>query len=115
MKLPSLLSRVRNVSTSALDRYKPSFGEQPVRKRFERRAFAHLRLTGRALQARNRRIQIRDGYSCQLCGRVCDKHEGEVDHKIPLSQGGADDDGNLQWLCKEPCHRIKSQRESRGQ
>lgn len=110
MKLQTLLSRVRNVELSPLAR-----SAQPMRKPFERRAFAHLRLTGRALQARNLRIQIRDGYTCQLCGRVCDRHEGEVDHRIPLSQGGTDDDGNMQWLCKEPCHREKSQRESRGE
>ena len=31
----------------------------------------------------------------------------EVDHVIPLSQGGTDTAGNLQLLCG-PCHRAKT-------
>jgi HNH endonuclease. len=36
-----------------------------------------------------------------------------VDHIIPKSQGGTDDDGNLQSLCAA-CHRAKTAREGRG-
>ena len=35
----------------------------------------------------------------------------ELDHVLPLSQGGTDADANLQVLCVE-CHRIKSAREA---
>lgn len=37
----------------------------------------------------------------------------EVDHILPLSQGGTDEIGNLQGLCK-PCHKAKTARESRA-
>lgn len=53
----------------------------------------------------------------QLCAE-CDKSgriaaAEEVDHIIPLSQGGTDELGNLQGLCK-PCHKAKTARESRA-
>ena len=31
----------------------------------------------------------------------------EVDHVVPLVQGGADDESNLQGLCS-PCHKAKT-------
>ncbi len=37
----------------------------------------------------------------------------EVDHIVPLSQGGADDESNWQALCK-PCHSRKTAREDGG-
>jgi len=70
---------------------------------------AHLRLRGRALQTRNTRIASRDFYTCRMCGRVT-VDEGQVDHRIPLADGGSDDPSNLQWLCVE-CHRAKTERE----
>lgn len=56
------------------------------------------------------RIKLRDQYTCQKCGRLTD--EGDVDHRIPLAKGGTDKDDNLQYLCRVPCHRDKSLRES---
>jgi 5-methylcytosine-specific restriction protein A len=105
-RLQRLLSPIRNVRLSPVaqvvdDLPRPSFSST-----------AHLRLRGRALQTRNARVARRDGYTCQICGRAVDKHEGEVDHRIPLAESGTDDEANLQWLCREPCHRLKSQRES---
>jgi 5-methylcytosine-specific restriction protein A len=49
---------------------------------------------------------------------LCAEHERngevvaatEVDHVIPKSQGGADDESNFQSLCK-PCHSAKTSRE----
>lgn len=35
----------------------------------------------------------------------------EVDHTIPLSKGGTDDDSNLEAICT-PCHKVKTQKES---
>jgi 5-methylcytosine-specific restriction protein A len=46
-----------------------------------------------------------------MCGRVTAK--GIADHIIPLAFGGEDTDENMQWLCKEPCHRLKTEQESK--
>ena len=66
-------------------------------------------MAGRALQARNARIKARDGFTCQLCGRLT--VELEIDHERPLSDGGTDDDGNVRALCVT-CHAAKSKAES---
>lgn len=92
MKLQSLRPRVTNIPLDV-------------------RAPVTTRLRGRTLRIRNARIAARDLYTCQACGRVADKHEGQVDHRMPLAHGGSDDPGNLQWLCIE-CHRLKTQREN---
>jgi 5-methylcytosine-specific restriction protein A len=55
------------------------------------------------------RIKLRDRYTCQNCGRVA--LALDVDHRIPLWQGGPDTDGNLQCLCHD-CHAIKTAREA---
>jgi 5-methylcytosine-specific restriction enzyme A len=104
MKLPHLKPRIRNVPLSP-------FQSQPGGGAFARSSTAHLRVRGRALQARNARIALRDMYTCRACGRVTDKREGEVDHRTPLALGGSDDPNNLQWLCID-CHRLKTQREN---
>lgn len=101
MKPTPLPPRVRNVSLS------PVAGPDDV----DRSSTAHLRLRGRALQKRNARIANRDFYTCQICRRVvAGVGEGQVDHRVPLAEGGADDAANLQWLCVE-CHRQKTERE----
>lgn len=46
--------------------------------------------------------------ACQRTGRVT--AATELDHIVPLHQGGTDDVRNLQGLCAE-CHRIKTTRE----
>lgn len=77
-----------------------------ARKPFANSRTASKRIAGRALQTRNDRIKLRDRFACALCGRVTT--DGEVDHRIPLAQGGTEDDSNLQWLCKRPCHANKT-------
>lgn len=67
------------------------------------------------------RIRSRDGHACRRCGVRCphlqaDAYAGvkchEVDHVVPLADGGTNEDGNLQLLCVE-CHRRKTTREAR--
>jgi hypothetical protein len=51
------------------------------------------------------RILQRDGHTCQSCGM-----EGNsVDHIVPRSMGGGDDDWNLQTLCIS-CNSAKGGR-----
>ena len=82
-----------------------------TRRPYENSRTRHMRLQGRHLQKRNTRIKLRDGYTCQACGRVTE--DGEVDHVVPLSKGGSDGDDNCRWTCI-PCHAEKSARESGG-
>ena len=83
----------------------------PRRAPYENSRTAAKRITGRALQARNARIKLRDGYTCQCgCKRLCLPHELEVDHKLPLAAGGTEDDSNLQSLYVG-CHEVKSLKE----
>jgi 5-methylcytosine-specific restriction enzyme A len=58
------------------------------------------------------RVKTRDQYTCRKCGRVT--LDGEVDHITSTSKGGTDDDANLQYLCKEPCHGDKTRAERGG-
>lgn len=57
-----------------------------------------------------RRLDVltRDNFCCVLCGRSAKTHGVplEVDHKVPVAQGGSDEMDNLQTLC-EDCNRGK--------
>ena len=69
------------------------------------------RIRGGRLDKIRQRIMLRDNYTCRMCGRVT--AHGEVDHVTPLYAGGQESDENRQWLCAEPCHRQKTEREER--
>jgi 5-methylcytosine-specific restriction protein A len=99
MKLRTLQSRIATIPLSQ------------VQQGSVRRTTAEIRVRGRALQVRNLRVACRDSFTCQICHRVTDRGEGEVDHRIPLALGGGDELSNLQWLCIE-CHRAKTEREN---
>lgn len=71
----------------------------------------HERGYGREWDQTRKRILSRDRHLCQPClatGRVIPGTE--VDHVKPKSQGGTDDDANLQAIC-HPCHQAKTARE----
>jgi 5-methylcytosine-specific restriction enzyme A len=68
---------------------------------------ADRRMTGRALQARRLRLWAKDPH-CVTCHRLVAMHEFELDHDVPLYQGGADVDDNCQVLCIE-CHARKTE------
>ena len=66
------------------------------------------RIRGGRLRAIRQRIMLRDGYTCQVCGRVT--ADGQVDHKTPLHLGGAESDENRWYLCTV-CHDEKTEQE----
>lgn len=71
---------------------------------------ATVRTRGRAWM-RIRARALRTNPLCTICaaaGRVVGATE--VDHRIPLHQGGTDDDANLQGLCHD-CHADKTARD----
>ena len=50
---------------------------------------------------------------CQVCKAIgIVTPATEVDHIIPISQGGTNDDNNLQSICNA-CHRNKTKAENR--
>jgi 5-methylcytosine-specific restriction protein A len=67
------------------------------------------------VQDRNR-IRARDHGQCQQCIREQREHISnghEVDHIVPLADGGTDDDDNKETLCDEH-HKAKSAKEARA-
>lgn len=83
------------------------------------------RARGRARQEARLRIWLRDGPRCACCGELVDITAGtarpfELDHIVPLWQGGEDTDANRQCLCvtydaegnKRGCHVEKTAREA---
>ncbi len=56
--------------------------------------------------ALRQKILKRDRYTCRYCGARAPDVELEVDHKIPVSRGGTDEEDNLMTSCLE-CNRGK--------
>lgn len=59
------------------------------------------------------RCAVIENYSCPLNGNPFDEAGYDIDHIVPLSEGGTNDASNLQALCVS-CHRVKSNRASVG-
>lgn len=56
-------------------------------------------------------VLMRDNYTCQICGRtIKDGVSLEIDHRLPVSKGGTNDENNLQVLCSQ-CNREKHNRD----
>ena len=70
-------------------------------------------VSGRAGTARwkrlRRKILDRDGWRCRKCGKA---GRLEVDHIVPVRDGGIDDPANLRILCGGPggCHAARHRR-----
>jgi 5-methylcytosine-specific restriction enzyme A len=78
----------------------------------ERRGSSTERGYGAEWRKRRERIMQRDCGLCQPCrnaGRVT--VATAVDHIVPKAEGGTEEDGNLQAICK-PCHDTKTAREA---
>ena len=87
-----------------------SIGRRVTTIETKRGCNAVVRIVGRKLQRIRERILLRDEYTCRKCGRVT--VDLEVDHIVPLGDGGAESDNNRQCLCTT-CHDIKSAAEGK--
>lgn len=58
-----------------------------------------------------RRVLSLTGGMCEILSRGCTGVATEVDHIIPVAEGGTDELDNLQAACPG-CHRIKTQAEA---
>lgn len=67
-------------------------------------------ISGSAQQKRAARIMRQHGRICHICGLPM---ADEVDHVIPLAEGGADTDDNLRPIHSKPCHQQKTAAEAR--
>lgn len=63
------------------------------------------RVKTRYISEKNRlRVLKRDHYKCQKCGRSPATHRSlylHIDHIVPFSNGGSNDENNLQTLCNK--------------
>jgi 5-methylcytosine-specific restriction protein A len=62
----------------------------------------------RRTAARARRVRARDPI-CKVCHSRPTDH---ADHIVPMAEGGADDEANMQGICI-PCHELKTADELR--
>lgn len=83
---------------------------QHPKAKWQKKASATKRITGRRLQAMRAQLFMREPLcrSCARLGRVV--LATERDHIIPLEEGGKDVDANVQPLCFD-CHDAKSKAE----
>lgn len=66
------------------------------------------RLKTAAYERQRQRVLGRAGYRCQIrYADICIHKATQVDHVIPVCEGGAADEANMQAACV-PCHRRKS-------
>lgn len=61
----------------------------------------------RAWRALRRKVLERDGWRCTKCGRA---GKLEVDHRVPVHEGGADTMQNCRALCRT-CHIDRHRRQ----
>jgi len=74
---------------------------------------AHMRASASVRTRRRLQLWTRNPH-CAHCGVLVDYPFGfELDHIVPLSQGGTDTEQNSQVLCID-CHKAKSSAERAG-
>lgn len=58
-----------------------------------------------------REVVARDGNHCSRCGESGERRPLQLDHIVPVAEGGTDTLANARLLCT-PCHTPKTQAES---
>lgn len=81
-------------------------GDHQLRRSWDR---VSARNASRPADWSSRRVRVltRDRWRCQRCGA---RSELEVDHLVPVAQGGSWEPENLWTLCRG-CHRMKTYRD----
>jgi 5-methylcytosine-specific restriction endonuclease McrA len=62
-------------------------------------------------KAQRERIWEKQGKKCSCCGVKLSVGSFEIDHIVPLSRQGSNDESNLQALCRK-CHQTKTNKEA---
>ena len=44
-------------------------------------------------------VLLRDGFRCQICGKIVQGRDAQIDHIVSRQDGGSDHPSNLQVLC----------------
>lgn len=79
---------------------------------WSKRPTATKRITGRRLQRARAELFARQPL-CEACeARGVVRLATQRDHRVPLAEGGTEDDANVQALCDD-CHAEKSEGERR--
>ena len=69
--------------------------------------------TGRIARSASARRDFRRVSPCPATGKAMGACPGyQIDHRVPLNKGGADDPANMEWLTTEQ-HKAKTAAESR--
>lgn len=77
----------------------------------ETKAGTTPRLRGDTWMKIRQRVLVDGGFACVDCGLV--SMSNQIDHEVPLEQGGSNDDTNLRIRCI-PCHAKKSSSENKA-
>lgn len=93
-KLTTLKPRVQAANTNRVPTLEAKAGATP-------------RVRGRKWVETRQRVAVAQQFTCQRCGRVWLPWRDQVDHDVPLEQGGSNEDDNLRLLCDE-CHKTKT-------
>ena len=96
MALTTLKPRLVTLKTSSIQVLDTKAGATP-------------RWRGSKLQKMRREVLLAGMFTCVDCGRVSEGNE--IDHQVPLEQGGTYDRANLRIRCKE-CHQAKTAAEA---
>ena len=95
MKLQRIPNRLASITTTRLPTLQTKAGATP-------------RIRGRAGMKERHEALVAGLYTCVDCGHISTSNE--VDHEIPLEQGGPNHPSNYRVRCI-PCHAAKSKRD----
>lgn len=99
-KLTTLKPRVQSLTATRVPMLEAKAGTTP-------------RIRGSRWVKTRKRIAVDQQFRCQRCGCVWLPWRDQVDHDVPLEQGGSNDDSNLKLLCDD-CHKFKTADEARA-